>query len=198
MFHSEKITDTLLKLTKLPGISKKTAERIIYWILESSEQDVNLLANSLKSLKYDVLYCKMCTAPLFNKQSCEICNSNDRENKLLIVESLQIMQKIEKAKFYKGKYFVFRKKLLSEYIIKKEQNLINELVEYSQNFDEIILGLSPNMDGEITKHVLKNFIEPVNQKITELAVGLPVGSSVDYIDELTLKLSLANRKKTIE
>ncbi|ATO30569.1 recombination protein RecR [Mycoplasmopsis bovirhinis] len=196
MFNSEKINETILRLTKLPGITKKTAEKIIYWILESSEQEVNLLANSFKSLKHDILFCQMCTAPLFENHECSVCNDQTRENKLLIVESLQIMQKIEKAKFYKGKYFVFRKKLLSETIINKEMNLINELITYARTFDEVIFGISPNIDGEITKHVLRKFLEKKNLNLTELAVGLPIGSSVDYIDEITLKLSLENRKIT--
>ncbi|AKF41418.1 recombinase RecR [Mycoplasmopsis canis] len=195
MFNSEKINDFIVKLTKLPGITKKTAEKIVYWVFDSEESEVNLLANAFKAIKHGISFCEMCTKPLFDNEPCDICGDNDRQNTLLIVESLQIMQKIEKAGFYKGKYFVFRKKLNSDYLIEKEKDLINRLSDYTKGFDEVIFGISPNIDGEITKFVLKKYIKNNNKNISELAVGLPVGSSVDYIDEITLKLSLENRTR---
>ncbi|UWV82316.1 toprim domain-containing protein [Mycoplasmopsis cynos] len=146
-------------------------------------------------MKENTTFCQMCTNPIFNDEECEICTDDSRENKLLVVESLQILNKIEKANFFKGKYFVFGKKLKSDYLIEKEIDLINKLSEYAKGFDEVILGISPNFDGEIIKYVLRKYLKNNAKKISELAIGLPIGSSVDYIDEITLKQSLINRTK---
>lgn len=193
MFNSEKISEFISRLTKLPGITKKNAEKIVYWIFDSEESEVGLLANAFKAIKQGTRFCEMCTNPIFDGEECEICSDSSREKKLLIIESLQILNKIEKAGFYKGKYFVFRKQLKSEYIIEKEKDLIIKLANYAKEFDEVILGISPNIDGEFTKFVLKKYLNDESIKTSELAIGLPIGSSVDYIDEITLKLSLENR-----
>ncbi|MCU4706668.1 recombination protein RecR [Mycoplasma sp. CSL7503-lung] len=193
MFDSEIIEEFIKKITKLPNISKKTAEKIVYWIFEQDYQTVGLLANSFKIVKEKISLCEFCSRPKDGLE-CSICNDSDRENTLLVIENLQILDKIEKGEFYKGKYFVFNKKLNTQNEINENSDLIAKLIEHSKNFNEVILGISPNLEGEIVSTVLKGFLESNNINVTQIAIGIPIGASVDYIDQGTLNFSLKNRK----
>ncbi|QKT05169.1 recombination protein RecR [Mycoplasma sp. OR1901] len=193
MFDSEIIEEFIKKVTKLPSISKKTAEKIVYWIFEQDYQTVGLLANSFKQIKEEIMLCEFCSRPK-EKNECSICGDINRENKLLIIESLQILEKFEKGNFYKGKYFVFNKKLNTQNDINNNSELIAKLIDHAKNFNEVILGISPNLEGEIVSAVLKGFLESHNINVTQIAIGVPIGASVDYIDQGTLNFSLKNRK----
>ncbi|MBN4083708.1 recombination protein RecR [Mycoplasma sp. CSL10137] len=193
MFDSEIIEEFIKKITKLPNISKKTAEKIVYWIFEQDYQTVGLLANSFKIIKEKIILCEFCSRPK-EEAECIICNDPNRENTLLVIENLQILDKIEKGEFYKGKYFVFNKKLNTQNEINENSDLIAKLINHSKNFNEVILGISPNLEGEIVSTVLKGFLESNNINVTQIAIGIPIGASVDYIDQGTLNFSLKNRK----
>ncbi|MBU4693138.1 recombination protein RecR [Mycoplasma sp. CSL7491-lung] len=193
MFDSEIIEEFIKKITKLPNISKKTAEKIVYWIFEQDYQTVGLLANSFKIIKEKIILCEFCFRPK-EEAECIICNDPNRENTLLVIENLQILDKIEKGEFYKGKYFVFNKKLNTQNEINENSDLIAKLINHSKNFNEVILGISPNLEGEIVSTVLKGFLESNNINVTQIAIGIPIGASVDYIDQGTLNFSLKNRK----
>ncbi|WP_027121353.1 toprim domain-containing protein [Mycoplasma leonicaptivi] len=194
MFNSDKINELISNLTKIPGFSKKSAEKFIYWILETPSLDVNLLVNKIKGIKSLSVICEFCNRT-FIEENCDICFDDTRENKLLVLENMQNLNKIEKASFFRGKYFIFPYKLDDEKNLNEAQEYIDKLKNYSQNFDEVILGISPNLSGEITKNILKKeLLKKGVNNISEFAIGVPVGASIDYLDEITLNFSLKNRK----
>ncbi|WP_426461316.1 toprim domain-containing protein [Mycoplasma hafezii] len=195
MFNSPTIEEFIQKVRKIPGISKKQAEKIVLWILNNSEQDVFLLANDFKRVKENIQFCEICGNAKEKNQECDICSETDRDNILLVVENVGIIEKIEKAKFYYGKYFVFKNLIKKEEDLPKIQEDIQRLIEHAKDFDEVILAISPTLDGEITNAILKKKLRDRNIKVSQLAIGLPLGSSVDYIDENTLRLSITNRSK---
>ncbi|RIV16704.1 toprim domain-containing protein [Mycoplasmopsis gallopavonis] len=194
MFNSKTIEEFIEKARKVPGISRKQAEKIVFWILNSSEEEVFSLASSIRKVKDKITFCPTCGNAI-DQGACPICSENDRDNILLVVENVAIIEKIEKAKFYYGKYFVFKDLIKNEQDIQKAQIQITNLINYAKNFEEVILGISPNIHGEITNNILKKKLQDHNIKVSQLAIGLPIGSSVDYIDDITLKLSLVNRSK---
>ncbi|VEU58622.1 toprim domain-containing protein [Mycoplasmopsis gallinacea] len=194
MFNSPTIEEFIEKLKKIPGISKKQAEKIVFWVLNSNEEDVNSVSNYFKKVKERISFCQFC---LNAKEDdlCYICNDQDRKNTLMIVESQLVIQKIENARFYNGKYFVFEKLLKEENDTQKVMQIISKLKTYCQSFDEVILAISPTLQGEITNALIKKELEPLNIKVSQLAIGVPIGASVDYMDEFTLKFALEHRQK---
>ncbi|MEA4205906.1 toprim domain-containing protein [Mycoplasma sp. 1199] len=193
MFNTEQINKFLEVIRQIPGISKKQAEKIVYWILEAEKEQVQQVAQAFIDVKEKTTFCPICSQVIENNY-CSICDNSSRDNTLLIVENRQVMQKIEDANIYNGKYYVFSHLIINEYEEQKYQKEIQKLLDYAQKFDEIILGISPSIKGEVTNEFLKEKLTKQNLKVTRLAIGLPVGSSVDYIDAITLKFSLINRQ----
>lgn len=195
MFKSDLIENFIDQAKKIPGISKKQAEKIVLWILNSDTQKVFEISNLMKKIKENIKFCPLCGNAVEDIENCAICHDPQRDNILLVVENVGIIEKIERAKFYYGKYFVFKQLIKTENDLSKIQNEIDRLVSYSTNFDEIILGISPTLEGEITNNILRKKIREKQLEVSQLAIGLPLGSSLDYIDDITLKLSLIHRSK---
>ncbi|WP_435130265.1 toprim domain-containing protein [Mycoplasma sp. 6243] len=194
MFDSDDIINLSQKLSKIPGFSKKTVEKFIYWIFENDQSSVNLLANEIKKIKEKTKFCPNCTSILTENQECKICTDFDRKNTLLVIESLAILNKIEKSGIYFGKYFVFDKKIENEIQYNQSIPEIKKFLDYAQTFDEIILALSPTLKGEIVTNILKQSLKEKGLNVSQIAIGIPLGASVDYIDETTLKFSIKNRQ----
>ncbi|QGZ97896.1 recombination protein RecR [Mycoplasma sp. NEAQ87857] len=194
MLDTFSINDFIDRIKKIPGISKKQAEKMVYWILNTEQQEVFLLSNAFKKVKENVTFCLVCGNAV-ELSNCNICNDESRLNTLLIVENVAIIDKIEKANIYKGKYYVFKHYLSDASSLTKYQNEIDKLINHAKQFSEIILGISPDLKGEMTNILLKNKLEAVGLKTSQLAIGIPLGASLDYIDPLTLKFSLSNRQK---
>ncbi|VEU76191.1 toprim domain-containing protein [Mycoplasmopsis columboralis] len=194
MFDSDSIQKFIEEIRKLPNISKKQAEKIVLWVLNNDEQTVGILANSFKRLKERIRFCNLCQSPS-EIDYCKYCDNSNRENQLLIVENFAIIDKIEQAGFYKGKYYTFKNLLKNESNVDATLFEINNLKEYAKTFDEIILGISPTLTGEMTNVLIKKELTKLGLNVSQLAIGVPVGASMDYIDELTLKFSLMHRQK---
>ncbi|SJZ48195.1 toprim domain-containing protein [Mycoplasmopsis verecunda] len=194
MFYTDDINTFIAKAKKIPGISKKQAEKIVYWILESEQNDVFELSKLIQDIKIETKFCPICTN-LMHEDKCSICDNPERSNSLFVIENLQAMKKIEDANFYNGKYYILPFMIEKERDVVKYQNEINEFVKYASSFDEIILGISPTLKGEITNKYLKVALQNANLNVTKLAIGVPLGSSLDYMDEITIKFALNNRQK---
>ncbi|WLP85716.1 toprim domain-containing protein [Mycoplasma seminis] len=194
MFYTDKINDFIVKSKKIPGISKKQAEKMIYWILESSSEEVNEFSTLITEIKQQTQFCPICSN-IMQENKCNICHDENRDNILMIVENLQTIQKIETAGFYKGKYYILPFMIEKETDVMKYQKELDDLIKYSRSFNETILAISPTLKGEITNQILKIELSNANVNVTRLAIGIPLGSSLDYMDEITLKFSLNNRRK---
>lgn len=197
--YSESIQKLINAFAKLPSVGERTAERYVFHLLRSGKKDVAELTLALKDLIDNVKSCETCWD--FSDQSpCPICADNKRDHTTIcVVADFPDVEAIEKIGSYVGLYHVLRG------VIKADgdelDNLkIRELLERTKldrNLKEIILALNPNLEGETTMMYLQREIKKINPdlKVTRLARGLPMGSDLQYADEVTLESALKNRTK---
>lgn len=193
MFPSE-FDELVDSLTEIPGISKKQARKIINYFLTLDrthlDQNIKNFINKLEKIKK----CSICNFWTI-EDKCKICLSKNRENKLMIVENSSQIEKFEEWKIFNGKYYVvpvlFSKKF--EQVKNFDFSFLNN---YVNSFDEIIIGISPTPEGIITSNFIYDSIKKVypNKQISKLAVGIPLGTSLDYMDQLTMSYAIKNRK----
>jgi recombination protein RecR len=200
--HYPKIIENLVQqLSKLPGVGRKTAERYVFHLIKQTPAQNKLLAKDLHNLADSLKFCKKCLA-FSEKDICQICADDKRsDNILCVVASFQDMINIENTKNYKGKYFILSglintiENIGPEKInIKKLVSLTNELIKKNKKI-EIILALSPTMEGETTVLYLKRLLNSPKIKISKLAQGLSTGVNLEYVDEITLSNALKYRNE---
>jgi recombination protein RecR len=194
--YPESLQSVIELLKKIPGIGFKSAQRIAFHLLKMPTQDVEKLGESITSLKTKLFFCSRCNN-ITDEEVCPICKSSEREKeKLCIVEQPYNLYSIEKTGVYKGSYFVLLGSLSplkgvgpEDLHLDKLDGLINE-----NNVKEVIIATNPNVEGEATSMFLKNYLSKYpNIKITKLSVGLPIGSDIDYTDEITLLKAFEKR-----
>tara|TARA_B100000959_G_C14900921_1_gene590877 strand:- start:128 stop:721 length:594 start_codon:yes stop_codon:yes gene_type:complete len=182
----------ILQFSKLPGIGNKTAERLSIYILNSNNNEVIDFSKALNDLKDSIQICKVCNCFIEN-DLCYICNDSYRNDKLLcIVKDPTDIFLIEKSSF-KGKYHVLGG-LISPLDGTTPDNLnIDSLEKRLNDIDEVILAIDPSQEGDITILYISDLLKKYNIKVSRLARGIPVGSSLEYIDEVTLTHSINDR-----
>ncbi len=183
------IQDLIEKLNKLPGITKKTSTKIANFLITNQEYDIDSLIKSFENIKKNISICKRCNY-LRVANICKFCD-NERVDldSVMIVESINDVDKIEKSGIFQGKYFIWDLSAINS----KKLTLLDKEYEFINSFKNIILSLSPNLEGEVKSQYLINIFK--NKNISKLAIGLPFGSQIDYIDEVTLKQAFNNRIK---
>jgi recombination protein RecR len=196
--YSQSIEDLIKAFSKLPTVGKRTAERYVFYLLRSGKKDVGELTLALKNLIDNVKSCEKCWD--FTDQSpCHICSDIKRDNKTIcVVTQPQDIQVIEKTGDYHGLYHVLRGTIRPDNLDSVNFLKIRELENrVKNNIDEIILALNPDLNGETTMMYLEKNLKQVNPnlKITRLARGLPMGSDLQYSDEITLGSALKNRRE---
>ncbi|MHB1660656.1 MAG: recombination mediator RecR [bacterium] len=194
--HSDYIKDIVFAFKKLPGIGERSARRLAFYILSQNESVAYNLADSIKNAKQNIKLCKNC----FNLSSddvCPICNNQSRNNKqLCIVENPEIIYVFEKSGNYNGYYHVLHGLINPLEGTAPSDLKLKELAERVENggFEEIILALNPNSNGEATSIYIQKILSPYNVHITVLARGIPIGSDLEYVDKNTLSEAINYRK----
>jgi recombination protein RecR len=183
------------EIKKIPGIGLKTARRIAYYIIGLEQEEVDRLTESIKTAKKGLFYCSVCNN-LTHVDPCHFCadhNRNDEE--LCIVEEPFNIDSIEKSEIYNGRYHVLLGALSPLKGIGPDELKLDKLIERIKRnkFKEIIIATNPTADGEATASYLNKILKEFDVKITRLAMGLPVGSDIDYADQMTIKKSLEGR-----
>ncbi len=193
--YPEIIEKLIEKLKKLPGIGPKSAERIVYYLIQSSDNDVISLGETIISLKKQVNLCKKCFN-LSEKELCNICLDEKRENVICVVEEVKDLISIEKTNF-KGKYHVLWGRLSMLDNVKPEELKIPQLIERikNENIEEVIIATNPTPEGEITATYISEILKKMGIKHSKIAIGVPVGSEIEYIDIHTLKKAIEGRKE---
>lgn len=200
--HYPKIIENLVQhLSKLPGVGRKTAERYVFYLIKQTPAQNKLLAKDLNDLANNLKFCKKCLA-FSEKDLCEICADEKRvDNLLCVVANFQDLINLENTKAYQGKYFVLNGLINTienigpeKLNIKKLVTLTNELIKKHKKI-EIILALSPTIEGETTVLYLKRLLNSPKIKITKLAQGLSTGVNLEYVDEITLSNALKYRNE---
>lgn len=178
---------------KLPGVGAKTAQRYAFKILETSKEDLDDTINSLKSVS-NIKKCKVCGF-LTEADECVFCKDDTRDKStIMVVENSQDVVAIENTGMYHGLYHVLGNLISSSKGIFPEDLEFDKLTSrITSSTSEIILALSPTMDGEMTSLYIDKLLKEKGIKITRLASGLPMGSSLDYADDLTLIKAMSNR-----
>ncbi|AJR12421.1 Recombination protein recR [Mesomycoplasma dispar] len=179
-------------LRQIPGISKKQAMKILFFLIDIPPSQIENFVNSIYELKKNTQYCQKC-GYLNSNPVCEICLDFQRSFKILVVENSEMVTKFEKSGKYDGQYFVF-----GNYDVKKLENhssQIKKIADLAANKSEIILAFSSTIDGWVFTNYLAKHELLSGLKITRLATGIPFGASIDYIDSITLDQALENRQE---
>lgn len=179
---------------KLPGIGAKTAERLAYATLEFSKDDLEEFIASLQNVIDKVRLCPKCHMAI-DTEKCPICDDEKRNHKtLMVISEAKNILSFEKGN-YQGLYFVLGGNLSAVKGIGPEQLRIPELKQrvIDEKISEVILACSSTMEGELTAKYLDSVLEGTGTKVTRLAYGLPLGTDIEYVDELTIQRALALR-----
>ena len=191
------IEDLINALTCLPGVGKKTAQRMTYYLLQRAKEDALNLSDVLKEVVSNTINCKSCRN-LTQDEFCDLCSDLNRNNEMLcIVESPADVFNIENSTNYNGKYFVLLGKLSPlDGIGPKEIgiNLLDEKLSQG-NVKELILAVNSTVESDVTAHVISELALKYSIKVTRLAQGVPVGGELEYLDQYTL--SKAFDKRTV-
>ena len=192
-----KTLQTLIdELRKLPGVGAKTAERYAFSLLSQSDAEVLSLAQALVDSKEKLRECETC-GNISEQDQCVICANPKRDPSIIcVVQDEKDIIAIEKTSHYMGVYHVLHGVIsTSKGILPDDLNIPSLMKRVNENTKEVILAINPTVEGEMTSLYLAKRLEPLNLQVTRLASGLPMGSHMDYADELTLIRALDGRKK---
>lgn len=188
------------ELKKIPGIGAKTAQRMAFYILNLPPEDADRLAEAIREAKEKIFYCSICNN-ITHIDPCSICTDSDRNDELLcIVEEPYNISSIEKTGIYHGRYHVLLGTLAPLKGVGPDELRLEKLVKRVEKgrFREIIIATNPTAEGEATAVYLVRILKNFSPKLTRLAMGLPVGSDLDFADQVTIKKALEGRTEIKE
>ena len=191
------IENLITELTKLPGIGRKTAQRLAFYILSMPKEEAKDIAKAIIDVKDKARFCKECFN-VTDSEICYICNNNLRDkSKICVVEEPSNIIVIEKAGFYNGLYHVLLGALSPLDGVTPERLKINELVERVKrnSVSEIIIATNPNTKGGMTAQYIKELLKQYPVKVTRIAYGLPIGGDIEFADEVTLRKAIEGRRE---
>ena len=184
------------QLQRLPGIGPKGAQRLAFHLLRTPREDTERLVSSIRDVKERVTYCSVCNN-ITDVDPCAYCSDGDRDHCLIcVVEEPQNVGVIEKTREFKGVYHVLMGALSPLQGVGPDDLKIKELlgrVEYGVG--EVILATNPNVEGEATAIYLARLLKPLGVKVTRIAMGVPVGSDLEYADEVTMHKAMEGRRE---
>ena len=184
------------ELQRLPGIGPKGAQRLAFHILKTPREDADRLADAVRNVKERVTYCSVCNN-ITDADPCAYCSSATRDPKVIcVVEEPQNVSAIEKTREFKGTYHVLMGALSPLQGIGPDDLKIKGLLSrVNGGVSEIILATNPNVEGEATAIYLARLLKPLGVKVTRIAMGVPVGSDLEYADEVTMHKALEGRRE---
>jgi len=190
------IENLIERLTKLPGIGRRSAERIVYWMLARDAQEVKALADSIQQLKEGLRFCKQCNH-LSEQELCLVCLDSNRDRKIIcVVESPKDLLAIERTGSYRGIYYVLLGNISpAEGRGPDDLNtakLISRIKD--EGIAEVVIATDPDAEGEMTALFLGRELKNLGAKISRIGLGIPVGSAVEYVDISTLAMSINSRR----
>lgn len=201
MFGQDHPLNRLIEeLKKIPSIGAKTAQRIAFYLVGLPQERVDDLSEAIKNAKKNVFHCSSCNS-LTHIDPCQYCTDENKENEVLcIVEEPFNIASIEKTGIYNGRYYVLLGALSPLKGIGPDELKTDKLTKRIQegNFKEIIIATNPTVEGESTALFIAKILNKFDIKITRLAMGLPVGSDIDFADQVTIKKALEGRVEFTE
>ena len=184
------------ELQRLPGIGPKGAQRLAFHILKTPREQADRLADAVRELKERVTYCSVCNN-ITDIDPCAYCSNGTRDPRIIcVVEEPQNVAAIEKTREFKGTYHVLMGALSPLQGIGPDDLKIKVLLSrVNDGVNEIILATNPNVEGEATAIYLARLLKPLGVKVTRIAMGVPVGSDLEYADEVTMHKALEGRRE---
>ncbi len=190
--------DELVKLiSKLPGLGSKSAKKIVLKLINNREELMRPMAKALAEVYKNISRCKICGSLKSNSTGCNNCeNTKSKYNKICVVENIADQWSIESSSIYQGYFHILGGTISSSNSQRKEDLLINSLVERvkKDNIEEVILATSATVEGQTTAFYIQDNLKNMNVKISKLAQGLPVGGEIENLDDGTLISAFKNRK----
>jgi recombination protein RecR len=195
-YYSPSIEKLIESFEKLPSIGHKTAARLAFYILNSSEEETNEFINSIKNAKANLKYCSKCYN-ISDTDPCIIClNPKRDENTICVVEDVRDIIAIERTHEYKGVYHVLHGSISPMNGIGPDDIKIKELLSrITPEVKEVILATNPRVEGEATAMYISKLLKPLGVRITRIAHGIPIGGDLEYTDEITLSKALEGRRE---
>ena len=184
------------ELQRLPGIGPKGAQRLAFHLLRTPREQTDRLADAVREVKERVTYCSICSN-ITDADPCGYCRSESRDHHVIcVVEEPQNVGAIEKTREFKGVYHVLMGALSPLQGIGPDDLKIKSLLaRVSNGVAEIILATNPTVEGEATAIYLARLLKPLGVKVTRIAMGVPVGSDLEYADEVTMHKALEGRRE---
>ncbi|HKF67757.1 MAG TPA: recombination mediator RecR [Vicinamibacterales bacterium] len=184
------------ELQRLPGIGPKGAQRLAFHILRTPREQADRLVDAVRDVKERVTYCSVCNN-ITDADPCAFCSNSARNHHVIcVVEEPQNVTVIERTREFKGVYHVLMGALSPLQGIGPDDLKIKGLLARLQNgVSEVILATNPNVDGEATAIYLARLLKPLGVKVTRIAMGVPVGSDLEYADEVTMHKALEGRRE---
>ena len=196
-YPSKLIEEAVNQIAKLPGIGKKTALRLVLHLIKAKDENTYALTDALNKLRANIKFCKVCHT-ICDAEMCSICSSHRRDRSIVcIVEDVKDVMAIENTAQFNGVYHVLGGVISPVNGIGpadlKIESLVNRLTNGRAEIKEVILALSPTMEGDTTAFYINKRIREIAVKVSVIARGVPVGGDLEYADEITLGRSITGR-----
>jgi len=191
------ITRLIDELRKLPGIGPKSAQRIAFHFLRGTREDANRLSEAIATLLDGIRTCSLCNA-ITDQEVCALCSDSARTERIVcVVEEPHDLVAIERTRDFRGRYHVLHGSLSPLQGIGPDELRIQGLLDRVRTgvVEEVILATSPTVEGEATAVYLARLLKPLGVRVTRIAMGVPVGSDLEWADEVTMAKSLEGRRE---
>lgn len=195
--YSEPIDRLINEFSKLPGVGRKTAQRLAFHVINMNENDVKGLAKALVDVKQEIKYCSVC-CNISDSDLCPICSNSHRDaSTICVVEDPRDVAAMERTKDYNGKYHVLNGVISPLDGVGPEMLNIKELISRlgDGQVKELIMATNPTIEGEATAMYISRLVKPMGVKVTRIAHGLPVGGDLEYADDVTISKALEGRRE---
>ncbi len=195
--YPKKIEDLIDSLSKLPGVGKKSAQKMALNIVEMEESSALNIARSIETVKKDIMKCASCFH-YSEEEYCDICKSQKRDKSIIcVVDTPRDLIAIERTREYKGLYHVLHGTISPLNGVSPSDLTIKDLVNRVENesIKEVILATSPTLEGESTAIYISNLLIGKVESVTRIAHGVPIGGDLEFADEITLLKSIEGRQK---
>jgi recombination protein RecR len=197
MARPDPLSRLVEQLQRLPGIGSKSAQRLAFHILKTPREEVERLAEAMRDVKDRVTYCSTC-GNITDVDPCYYCTDSSRDHRVVcVVEQPENVSAIEKTRDFKGRYQVLMGALSPLHGVGPDDLKIKDLLTRvgQGGIDEVILATNPNVEGEATAIYLAKLLKPLGVRVTRIAMGVPVGSDLDYADEVTMQRAMEGRRE---
>lgn len=195
-YYGNTINHLIGQLSRLPGIGDKSAQRLAFYIINMSNDEAKALSDAILSAKKQIKYCSVC-CNLTDSDPCSVCSNAKRDKStIMVVEDPRDMAAYEKTGEYKGVYHILHGAISPLRDIGPEDIKLKELISrVDESISEVIVATNPTVEGEATAMYISRLLKPMGVKVSRIAHGVPVGSDLEYVDQVTLSRALEGRRE---